>query len=62
MAKAATQIETAGPELPRELQIWNGMTVAQRAAVMQAVGYRKSMTKWFRACMAYIRRQQMARA
>lgn len=56
----ANQISITGPELPRELQIWNGMSAEQRAAVMQAVGYRKSMTKWFRACMEHIRAEPVA--
>lgn len=52
------QIAATGPELPRELQIWNGMSAGQRAVVMAAVGYRKSMTKWFRACIEHIRAAQ----
>lgn len=36
------------------LNIWNEMNFMERAAVMEKVGYMKSITKRFRLCIAHI--------
>jgi len=41
--------------LPKELTIWNNMTIAQRLEIMSKVPYQKGITKGFRACLAYIK-------
>lgn len=38
------------------LEIWNQMTPMQRYAVMEEVGYMKSITKRLRACISLIQR------
>jgi hypothetical protein len=39
------------------LDAWNAMTPMARYAVMQRVGYMKSLAKWNRACVALIQKE-----
>jgi len=37
-------------------QVWTDMTAMERYAIMEKVGYMKSMTKRLRACVAFIQK------
>jgi predicted Fe-S protein YdhL (DUF1289 family) len=42
-------------DLPKEVTIWNKMNGDEKMAVMNKVPYNRSTTKWYRACIKYVR-------
>jgi len=46
-------------ELPEPLRAWNGLSEADRAAVMGRVGERESQCEWLRACLREVGGQEL---